>query len=69
MWAHYAGNYNGVCFVFDIDRSFGKVQKVEYIETPLEGVSERDVPDFRKIVRKISFIKVRIGIMKKSIEL
>lgn len=57
MWAHYAGNYNGVCFVFDIDRSFGNVQKVEYIETPLEGVSELDVPDFRKIVKKNFFYK------------
>lgn len=57
MWAHYAGNYNGVCFEFDVDRSFGNVKKVEYIDISFEELSEMDVLNFRKIIKDNFFYK------------
>jgi len=57
MWAHYAGNYNGVCFEFDSDGKLGCAQKMDYIEVPFAGVSELDVSDFSNIVRQNFYYK------------
>ena len=57
MWAHYAGNYNGICFEFDSAGTLGCAQKVNYIEAPLAEINELDVPDFSKVVKQNFFYK------------
>lgn len=57
MWAHYAGNYNGVCFEFNRDGIFRQAQKVEYIERPFDEVNESDIDDFTKVVKNNLFYK------------
>lgn len=57
MWAHYASNYNGICFEFCKEGVIGQAKKVEYIESPFEEVRESDFDDFEEVVKSNFYYK------------
>lgn len=57
MWAHYANNYDGVCFEFDKSGIIGTASKVEYIDKPFEAICDPEPDELDEAVRKSFFYK------------
>lgn len=49
LWAHYGGNYSGICFCYKTENTFNKIKKVEYLVEQKEPVFlHGDFPDFEE---------------------
>lgn len=57
MWAHYANNYDGICFEFDRKGIFTKASAVEYIRKPFATVYEPEFEEMEKIINQNFFYK------------
>lgn len=68
MWAHYAANYEGVCFEFGVNGVLRKAVEVQYIEPPFEVIYEPDNDELEEIIKNNFSSRVRIGNMKMNIE-
>lgn len=50
MWAHYANNYCGVCFEFEMDILPKKIQRVSYIEHQNDMIFDPNEETFYKAI-------------------
>ena len=57
MWAHYAANYDGVCFEFGTGGILGAATRVRYIDKPFDAVFEPEDEEFERIIRDNFFYK------------
>lgn len=57
MWAHYADNYEGICFEFGTTGIFGKASRVHYIDKPFAPIYEPYGAEFDNIIKKSFFYK------------
>ena len=52
MWAHYANNYAGVCFEFELDINLNNIHKVSYIDHQFDTLYEPSDDEFYKAIEK-----------------
>lgn len=52
MWAHYANNYYGMCFEFELKKHIEKVHKVSYIEHQFDTIYDPEDDEFIKAIEK-----------------
>lgn len=52
MWAHYANNYAGVCFEFELDINLNNIHKVSYIDHQFDTLYEPSDGEFYKAIEK-----------------
>lgn len=52
MWAHYANNYCGICFEFEVSNYPDKIQKVTYIDHQFDTLYDPEEDELYKAIEK-----------------